>query len=235
MKRNILLFLAWMMVAISFAQTTTEEPVTFTKGQIATIILPITPDANKGRYYRLDSWENNQIVFEEEPHPKARTPYIIVPNEDFDIDLSTLDVTGLYYETVRIKTTSLLDPTLMVEIRFVGTYKRREIGFKDNGMIFYVLDTTSDCIYKPNGKASIIMGALRAYFEVSTDLCLNRDTMKYWDELEYVLHDTTTSIEKPAILSSKTKRPIYDLQGRRLSGKPVRGIYIEDGKKVLLK
>ena len=24
---------------------------------------------------------------------------------------------------------------------------------------------------------------------------------------------------------------VYDLQGRRLSGKPARGIYIEDGKK----
>jgi len=30
-------------------------------------------------------------------------------------------------------------------------------------------------------------------------------------------------------------KAIYDLQGRRLSGKPAKGLYIEDGKKILIK
>ena len=188
MKRNILLFLAWMMVAISFAQITTEEPVTFTKGQIATIILPITPDANKGRYYRLDSWENNKIVFEEEPHPKARTPYIIVPNEDFNIELSTLDVNGLRYDTVRIKAVSPYDPTFMAQIRFVGTYATRSIDFYDNGYRYYTLDTTSD-VFLDMKKPLLIVGAMRAYWEIMLDLCRDIDTLRYWDKLEYVLHN----------------------------------------------
>ena len=47
------------------------------------------------------------------------------------------------------------------------------------------------------------------------------------------LLDKTTSI--PGITSATTTEStgIYDLQGRRLSGKPARGIYIEDGKKIL--
>nr|MCR5850320.1 hypothetical protein [Bacteroidaceae bacterium] len=221
-----------------------NDPVTYTKDQMATIILPTTPDASKGKYYRLDRWEDDHLVFEEESHPQARTPYIIVPNEDFNIDPSTFDMTGLYYDTVRIEAVSLLDPPRMVEVRFVGTYARRDIGFKDNGMIFYILDTTSDCIYKPNGKSSIIMGALRAHFEVSHYLCFEYEEGKCWSELKYVLHDTSTSLNSiqqagdsfqgGEIVNGKlSNRTLFDLQGRRLSGKPARGIYIENGKKVL--
>lgn len=45
------------------------------------------------------------------------------------------------------------------------------------------------------------------------------------------LLDKTTSV--PSITSATTaeSKGIYDLQGRRLSGKPAHGIYIEDGKK----
>ena len=60
------------------AQIVTNEPVTFTKDQMATIILPTAPDASKGKYYRLDRVENGQIVFEQEKQPRARVPYIIV-------------------------------------------------------------------------------------------------------------------------------------------------------------
>jgi hypothetical protein len=45
-----------------------------------------------------------------------------------------------------------------------------------------------------------------------------------------VLKDYGTSIGLTPTLS-KGEGVIYDLQGRRLSGKPARGIYIEDGKK----
>ena len=37
-----------------------DEPVTFTAGQMATIILPTAPDASKGKYYRLDRYEDGQ-------------------------------------------------------------------------------------------------------------------------------------------------------------------------------
>ena len=215
-----------------------NEPVTFTKDQMATIILPTAPDASKGKYYRLDRVEDDQIIFEQELQPQARTPYIIVPNEDFSIDPNTLDLEELRFDTVKIEAVSPLDPSLMREVRFVGTYKKQYIGMKDNGLRFYILDTTSDCIYKPEGKASIIMGALRAHFEVSLELCYDRDTRRYWEELEYVLHDTSTSIMKPSVLFSD--KNFFDLQGRRLSGKPACGINIlrmSDGttRKVIIK
>ena len=162
--------------------------VSFTKGQISTIILPIAPDASKGRYYRLDRWENKHLVFEEECHPKARTPYIIVPNEDFDIELSALDVNGLRFDTVRIKAVSPYDPTFVAQIRFVGTYATRSINFYDNGYRYYTLDTTSD-VFLDMKKPLLIVGAMRAYWEIMLDLCRDIDTLRYWDKLEYVLHN----------------------------------------------
>ena len=201
-----------MMVAISFAQTATEEPVTFTKGQIATIILPITPDASKGRYYRLDRWENEQIVFEEELHPQARTPYIIVPNEDFCIDLNTLDMNGLIRDTAKIE-----------GVDFIGTYIKNRFGFID-GDKFYILDTTPDC-YIDREKYKLYLGALHSFWSIRYLFCYK------WNELQIVFHDITTSVEKNAVLPSDKRKTFYDLQGRRLSDKPTRGIYIEDGKK----
>lgn len=51
----------------------------------------------------------------------------------------------------------------------------------------------------------------------------------------YTLHvdnDTYSTGIRPAIISPKhTQHHIYDLQGRRLSGKPAQGVYIKDGKK----
>lgn len=48
------------------------------------------------------------------------------------------------------------------------------------------------------------------------------------------LHDDTTSIQSIAQPTTGNVT-IYDLQGRRLSGKPARGIYIESGKKKVKK
>jgi Leucine-rich repeat (LRR) protein len=127
--------------------------VSFTKGQRATIILPITPDADKGRYYRLDRVENYQIIFEEEPHPQARVPYIIIPNEDFSIDISALDLTG--YRR---------DSTNIYGVSFIGTYVKDVIGYKDS-YYYYTIDATSDCRNDMN-RYNVYVGALRAFIQV---------------------------------------------------------------------
>ena len=119
--KKVLFFLMLLVPVCTSAQSNEEQLVTFTKGQRATIILPITPDADKGRYYRLDRVEDYQIIFEEEPHPQARVPYIIIPNEDFSIDVSTLDFTGIWR-----------DSTNIYGVSFIGTYVKDVIGYKDS-------------------------------------------------------------------------------------------------------
>ena len=195
-----------------------EPPVTFTRGQVATIILPITPDASKGRYFRLDRMEDGKIIFEEELHPQARTPYVIVPNEDFSIDPGTLDLAGLSPDTVSIE-----------GISFIGSYSREELN-KQEGWYIDIIDTTPDCQAK-EGKVYTI-GALRAYLTVNWDDPYNPGgTRSPQEKMEIVLNDKGTGLVSP--LGETEEGVIYDLQGRRISGSPARGIYIKDGRKVL--
>ena len=191
---------------------------------MATIILPTAPDAGKGKYYRLDRSEDGKIIFEQEKQPQARTPYIIVPNEDFSIDPSTLDLAGLSPDTVSIE-----------GISFIGSYKSEEVKERE-GWYIDIIDTTPDC-QAEEGKIYSI-GALRAYLTVNWDDPYQPDGTKGpREKMEIVLNDKGTSLNeiKNEKLKMKNGESIYDLSGRRFSGKTDRGIYIEDGKKVLLK
>ena len=204
--------------------------VTYTKGQMATIILPTAPDAGKGKYYRLDKCEDGKIIFEQEKQPQAHIPYIIVPSEDFSIDTSTLDLAGLRPDTVSI-----------AGISFIGSYSREKLK-EQEGWYIDIIDTTPDC-QAEEGKAYTI-GALRAYLTVNWDDPINHDGSKGpGDKLEIVLKDNPNSLnptlskgEGDEIVNGKwSNGKWFDLKGRKLSGRPARGIYIEDGKKKVMK
>ena len=225
-----------------------EEPVTFTKDQMATIILPTAPDASKGKYYRLDRVEDGQIIFEQEKQPRARVPYIIVPSEDFSIDISSLDLESLQADTVTVGGVS-----------FIGSYVRKTLpqrGSGEGAESFYIdiIDTTPDCGFlstAETGKEAFRIGALRAYLTVNWDDPYNHHGSKSpEDKLDIVLKDDGTGIEQ--IQSSKFKiqndgeevngkwsnGKCYDLSGRKWSmingqfSMP-KGIYIQNNRKLV--
>ena len=160
------------MAIISFAQTAAEDYVNFYKGQVATIILPITPDASKGMYFRIERWEEGKIVFEQELQPQAHVPYIIIPNEDFRIDPNTLDLAGLRPDTATIE-----------GVDFIGWYVDRDRGVTDGPHQYFLLDKTPDCAMRKD-LFLIHVGPLRAFFSVYRSYCAS------WKELEYVLYLT---------------------------------------------
>ena len=198
------------------------EPITFTEGQMATIILPTEPDASKGKYYRLDRVEDGKIIFEQELQPRAHVPYIIVPDEDFSIDLSTLDLAGCYRDTVSVD-----------DVSFIGSYVSEAFDYQE-GFYIDIIDTTPDCRFDE----SCVIGALRAYLLVRWDDSYNQGGTKVppLEKLEVMLHDNGTGINN---INIKDNGYIYDLQGRKIA-KPQKGINIirySDGttRKVLVK
>ena len=199
-----------------------EESVSFTTGQMATIILPSAPDASKGKYYRLDRWENGKIVFEEEAEPKARTPYIIVPNEDFSIDLSTVDLEGLSRDTVSIEGVS-----------FIGSYCSGELGCEESCYID-IIDTTPDCqAADGENMRKALVGSLRACLVVNWDEPYSQGGSKgVTEKAEITLQDNPNGI---AGIQNKKVRSIYDLQGRKMSKGLKKGLYIVHGKKWVVK
>ena len=211
-----------------------EDPVTYIKDQMATIILPTEPDASKGKYYRLDRCEDNQIIFEQELQPRARVPYIIVPAEDFSIDPNALNLEGLHSDTVSVEGVS-----------FIGSYVREELptltgedGVESSYIDF--IDTTPDCgpsISAETGKESLLIGTLRAYLIVKWDDPIDHGSPSVppFGKKEIVLHNYSTGINSLTPDPSPRRGEVFDLQGRRIdNSKLPRGIYIKDGKKVVV-
>ena len=206
------------------------EIVSFTEGQMATIILPRAPKAEWGRYYRLDRCEDNYIVFVEEQQPQAHTPYIIVPNKDFCVDIGAQNLAGLSNEGVSIEGVS-----------FIGSYVHQEFFGVHEDYYIDLIDTTEDC--HSDTRWVTVIGALRAYLQVNWDNPINTDGMAGSNKKkEVVLLDEGDGIGGPSPDPSLYGGEIYNLAGQCVTphrggdgrGLP-RGIYIVDGKKVAIK
>ncbi len=205
------------------------EPIIFTEGQMATIVLPTEPEAGKGKYYRLDRVEGNEIIFEQELQPRARVPYIIVPGEDFCIDLSTLNLQGLQNDTVSIEVT-FDGQAESQSIYFIGSYVNEELE-QQEGCNIQFIDTTPDCsisFSEETGKETFLIGALRAY--LTWDDPIDHGGAKGRGDMEIVLRDYGTDIKTHSNSPLKGENK-YDLSGRKIVNGKWHGIYIENGQK----
>ena len=211
-----------------------EDIVPFTKDQMATIILPTKPDASKGKYYGLDRCEKGKIIFTEEPTPKAGTPYIIVPNQDFSIDLNRLDLDSLLTDTVSVK-----------GAYFIGSYRNDEMACPE-GFYIDIIDVTSDCQIIDVDQRKATVGTLRTYLVVPWEDPYSQVASRgIADKREIVLQDNPNGIaevKSEGVKSEKYDNAIYDLQGRKIDSSLFtlhsslkRGLYIVNGKKVAVK
>ena len=211
-----------------------EDIVPFTKDQMATIILPSAPDASKGKYYGLDRCEKGKIIFTEEPTPKAGTPYIIVPKEDFTIDLNRLDLDSLLTDTVSVK-----------GAYFIGSYRNDEMACPE-GFYIDIIDVTSDCQIIDVDQRKATVGTLRTYLVVPWEDPYSQVASRgIADKREIVLQDNPNGIaevKNEGVKSEKYDNAIYDLQGRKIDSSLFtlhsslkRGLYIVNGKKVAVK
>jgi hypothetical protein len=136
-----------------------------------------------------------------------------------------LDLAGLSNDTVSIG-----------GISFIGSYSSETLN-EPEGFYFDIIDTTPDCslsLSGETGKAAHI-GALRAYLQVSWDEPYNHGGSKApGEKLGILLKDYGTGIgeiHNSQFIIHNEEGANYDLQGRRIYGKPAPGIYIQRGKK----
>ena len=216
-----------------YAGSEPKEFVSFTKDQMATIILPTQPDGKMGKYYRLDKSEKNQIIFLEEQNPQAHTPYIILPNEDFSIELGK-EMEGLLSDTVSVN-----------GVLFIGSYRREELTSESDYYID-IIDITPDCQVSENNPNQFVIGALHAYLKVTWDDPYSQGPTKgVTRKKAIVLQDDPNGIaevKNERVKSEKYNDAIYDLSGRKVNCQlsPVNsqlknGIYIQNGRKVAIK
>ena len=164
------------------------------------------------------------LYFDYPPSYSPNTPYIIRWEKDTDNPyIESPEFTNVIITKTMNNVTSQDG-----KVSFVGNYDYRYFTAADKSILFLGTDNT---LYYPEPGGRI--GPFRAYFQVN----LGSQEVK-----QFVLNfgDVTDRIESlspnPSPVREGSADAWYDLNGRKLSGKPAqRGIYIYKGKKVVIK
>ena len=152
-------------------------------------------------------------------------------------------ITNPIFESVTISSTEPIAVTSEDgAVSFIGNYNPISIGNGGDNTILYMGEYNT--LYYPN--AAMDINAFRAYFQLNNGLVCGNPSQGGSSINAFVLNlgDETTGIVDIEFNSSSQKSGIsnplqqgwYTLDGRNLSDKPkVKGIYINNGKKVIIK
>ncbi len=198
------------------------KSITFIPGLLSTIILPVDPDPAKGRYYHLKAIEGNSPVFVREPNPSAGVPYLFIADHEFTLSLLELDFSTFPEQVVACEGNK--------KITFTGSYESILVGDGNDtkgGFCEFIIDQTPDCGEEKSldGERSYYrLGACHGYFYSNLGCSFDH----------FILREASSNIMISTVSTPLIKNT-FDLQGRRLSGVPQRGMYIRDGRKYVVK
>ena len=191
-----------------------------TADQKYTVCLPfaaITSSYN-GKFYELTSYSDNTLYFTEfSGTTTIYKPYLFVPDE------ANVTITGAI--TAYNEGTYSSNLTTTVDgVSFVGTVAPQAL-VSTVGTTYYGYRASDGYFVQVGTGTGANIGAYRAYIQIP-----GASPVKAFN----VVLDEATGIED-AVQSSKLKvQSTFDLQGRRLQN-PTHGLYIVNGKKVLVK
>jgi|GEM_PF-3136470 len=187
----------------------------FTEGKLCTIVLPFAMSeedaAKRGTFYKITSIKNGYIFGDEVAAPEAYVPYIYMPSNNpwfTDVEVSELPAFALKSVTTAEGYTMefVAEPTTLTSGGEYDYY-----GFADGKFVKAAVATANP---------------FRAYIKVPH--AANAPATLQW------LGDEATGISDYKAEDGSAKKEVFDLQGRRVEN-PVRGIYIINGKKAVVK
>ena len=187
----------------------------FTSGKLSTIVLPFDLPADNasaaGKFYEVSSIAGGWVHGVEVTEPEAYKPYIFMPSDNpwfTNIQLHELPA----YTNKSITTSE----------GYVFEYVTEETDLVSGGEYDYYGFSDGKFVKAANAKAK----PFRAYFKVAHSANAP-ETLQWFD-------DSTTGISTLKSDVKNGKAEVYDMQGRRVLN-PVRGLYIVNGKKVVVK
>ena len=155
------------------------------------------------------------ISFTDANSIEAGKPYIVMP---------TTNITNPVFNDVTINNI-MQDVIISNAATFKGNYAPVPLSANDTKKLFLA----NNMLYYPTG--SVTVKPFRAYFELTSDV----PTASGAPNL-VIDFGETTEVGELRIENRRIENSFYDLQGRRLNGKPTqKGIYIHHGKKEVLK
>ena len=170
---------------------------------------------------------------------KAGTPYIIkwAKADDYDVvSADSRDITNPVFTGVTLSTeTHYYDNGVSGDerVRFMGSYQSTAFDSKDQSIL---LMGSSNTLYYPKSGAGL--GAFRAYFKIGDDDAVEARRLTAFN-IDFDDEGVVTGvIDQTVSVTDESQSAVwgYTLDGRKLSAKPtMRGIYINNSKKVVLK
>lgn len=156
------------------------------------------------------------ISFTDANSIEAGKPYIVMP---------TTNITNPVFNDVTINNI-MQDVIISNAATFKGNYAPVPLSANDTKKLFLA----NNMLYYPTG--SVTVKPFRAYFELTSDV----PTASGAPNLVINFGEETTGVGELRTENRRIENSFYDLQGRRLNGKPTqKGIYIHHGKKEVLK
>ena len=173
---------------------------------------------------------------------EAGTPYIIKWTADANyVDDDEHNIVSPVFSGVTIDAdadgsydTKTASPAVTTDerVRFLGTYKSTAFDAEDKSIL---LMGGANTLYYPTAGAGI--GAQRAYFKIGSDgALLARRLTAFNIDFGEGTQTGIISIENGKLKIENDADAWFTLDGRKLSGKPsVKGVYVNNGRKVIIK
>ena len=121
-------------------------------------------------------------------------------------------------------------------VEFKGTFKPVVFDDEDRTVLFLGTDNK---LYYPDGVEPTYINSQHGYFKLADGYEMKSSSSGESDGVKFRIHieedDTPTSIEEILNNSENIGGEWYDLTGRKVNGKPMKGIYINNGKKIVIK
>lgn len=224
-----------LSVAEDFASVQTSYDREFAEGAWTTVMVPFDytlPDgvvAEELNFIAFNGPDNNWISFKEVTELKANTPYILQNNSATTQLFADLGIKTIY-STTSINSVEAEGAVMK------GTYKSISaaelvaqeggdiIFINQNGEGKYIDDAQPADITFPAGRAYIVVAG--STFDIANNVA-PRFTIFHGD-------DDINSIEE-TLNQKNEEEVIYDLAGRRIVKPTKAGIYIVNGKKMVIK
>ncbi len=204
--------------AMDFTAKKAVQERVYTPGEKGTIFLPFAINkemaSELGTFYQIASVSDNKVTMGTVEETKANVPYMFDPAKE------TLSV-----EMVDVKT-DVPDISPINDFTFIGTYEKQELT-PDNTIATYCF-IDGQFVYITGSATKVTVNPFRAFmygpYPSSGSQTLDID----WGD------DTTDLNDVRSKMSEVRGDVFFDLQGRRVM-KPTKGIYIHNGKKVVIK
>jgi hypothetical protein len=186
-----------------------------------TVYLPFAIDAETaaslGTFYELKGYDGTTVSMESVTETKANTPYMFKPKAaDTKVAAKMVTVEA---------TPTPAEAPVAGNMKFVGTYEKKDI-VSDDGTQYYCFMADGEMAGKfvhVTTKA-VTMNPYRAYMVVEGGATAR--------ELDLVIDGVSTGIKNMKV--GTDDNVYYDLQGRRVLY-PTKGLYIVNGRKVIIK